>query len=208
MLRLRPYKHRNPRTAEGSQSAFTKPSKSLICRVSSVVEQRFCKPLVAGSNPAPGTIKALKIQGFSPISANAGSAGSAPKAADRYHNKYHTRCRRRLPQFPACSPRGRGMLKKVDGARLSAPSSKAGQLQRACLALLKQHERDDAIPTNVTFLFYELEQQGVVPKAYRDAGGNKRPRTQRLDDQDEAATVPCPLPVSGAAYARTRCGSQ
>jgi hypothetical protein len=27
----------------------------MACRVSSVVEQRFCKPLVAGSNPAPGT---------------------------------------------------------------------------------------------------------------------------------------------------------
>jgi hypothetical protein len=25
------------------------------CRVSSVVEQRFCKPLVGGSNPSPGT---------------------------------------------------------------------------------------------------------------------------------------------------------
>src|SRR5262249_45460876 len=27
------------------------------CRVSSVVEQRFCKPLVGGSNPSPGTRK-------------------------------------------------------------------------------------------------------------------------------------------------------
>src|SRR5262245_5228582 len=42
MLGRRPYKHRNAWTAEGSQSAFTEPSKSLICRVSSVVEQRFC----------------------------------------------------------------------------------------------------------------------------------------------------------------------
>src|SRR5689334_25360766 len=29
--------------------------KSLICRVSSVVEQRFCKPLVGSSNLSPGT---------------------------------------------------------------------------------------------------------------------------------------------------------
>src|SRR5215470_2557513 len=28
-----------------------------LCRVSSVVEQRFCKPLVGGSNPSPGTSK-------------------------------------------------------------------------------------------------------------------------------------------------------
>jgi hypothetical protein len=76
------------------------------------------------------------------------------------------------------------MLKKTDDDGLSAPDSKAGRLQRACLALLQQHERDDAIPTNVTFLFYELEQQGVVPKAYRDAGGNKRARTPRQDISD------------------------
>jgi hypothetical protein len=30
-------------------------SKSLICRVSSAVEQRFCKPLVGSSNLSPGT---------------------------------------------------------------------------------------------------------------------------------------------------------
>ena len=29
--------------------------KPLICRVSSAVEQRFCKPLVGGSSPSPGT---------------------------------------------------------------------------------------------------------------------------------------------------------
>jgi hypothetical protein len=48
---------------------------------------------------------------------------------------------------------------------LSAPESKAGKLQRACLALLQEHERAGTIPTNGRFLFYELEQQGVVPKA-------------------------------------------
>ena len=30
--------------------------KSLIRRVSTGVVQRFCKPLVGGSNPSPGTI--------------------------------------------------------------------------------------------------------------------------------------------------------
>ena len=54
---------------------------------------------------------------------------------------------------------------------LSAPESRAGRLQRACLALLRQHEREGTIPTNGRFLFYELEQQGVVAKAYRDASG-------------------------------------
>ena len=41
---------------------------------------------------------------------------------------------------------------------LSGPTTKAGHLQRACLALLRQHETDGAIPTNGRFLFYELEQ--------------------------------------------------
>jgi hypothetical protein len=67
---------------------------------------------------------------------------------------------------------------------LSAPESKAGRLQRACLALLKQHEREGTIPTNGRFLFYELEQQGVVPKAYRDASGKERARTPAQDISD------------------------
>jgi hypothetical protein len=75
-------------------------------------------------------------------------------------------------------------LTPADTEKLSAPESKAGRLQRACLELLREHERKDTIPTNVTFLFYELEQQGVVPKAYRDANGNKRPRTPRQDISD------------------------
>jgi len=67
---------------------------------------------------------------------------------------------------------------------LSGPESKAGRLQRACLELLRQHEREGTIPTNVTFLFYELEQQGVIPKAYRDGNGDKRARTPRQDISD------------------------
>jgi hypothetical protein len=35
-------------------------AKSLICRVSSVVEQRFCKPLVGSSNLSPGTAFRLR----------------------------------------------------------------------------------------------------------------------------------------------------
>jgi hypothetical protein len=67
---------------------------------------------------------------------------------------------------------------------LSAPDSKAGKLQRACLALLKQHEREGTIPTNGRFLFYELEQQGIVPKHYLDAQGNERARTPSQDISD------------------------
>ena len=64
---------------------------------------------------------------------------------------------------------------------LSAPHTKAGKLQRACLDLLRQHERDDAIPTNGRFVFYELEQAGAVPKHYLDGEGRKRPRQPSND---------------------------
>jgi hypothetical protein len=67
---------------------------------------------------------------------------------------------------------------------LSNPDTKAGRLQRACLNQLQQHERDNALPTNNTFLFYELEQQGVIPKHYRNEDGIKRARTPRQDVSD------------------------
>jgi hypothetical protein len=71
---------------------------------------------------------------------------------------------------------------------LSAPESKRGRLQQACLDLLQQHERDGAIPTNGRFVFYELEQQGVVPKHYLDGQGRKRARSPAQDISD-ALTV-------------------
>src|SRR5262245_58271027 len=45
---------------QGTRSQFggergQSPTKCLICRVSSAVEQRFCKPLVGSSNLSPGT---------------------------------------------------------------------------------------------------------------------------------------------------------
>jgi hypothetical protein len=42
-------------------------NKSELCRVSSVVEQRFCKPLARGSNPLPGTNKIKDLLGFSSV---------------------------------------------------------------------------------------------------------------------------------------------
>jgi len=62
---------------------------------------------------------------------------------------------------------------------LSAPESKAGRLQRACLDLLREHERDeDGLPTNGRFVFYELEQRGVVPK---HSEGKRQPRQDVTD---------------------------
>src|SRR5262249_3188144 len=70
---------------------------------------------------------------------------------------------------------------------LSAPESKRGRLQRACLELLREHKRDGALPTNGKFLFYEAEQRGVVPKHYLDEHGRKRAR-QPLQDITDALT--------------------
>jgi hypothetical protein len=47
---------------------------------------------------------------------------------------------------------------------LSAANSKAGRLQRACLEILNEHERDGALPTSGRFIWYELEQRGIVDK--------------------------------------------
>src|SRR5262245_20637257 len=50
--------------------------------------------------------------------------------------------------------------------KLSRPDTKSGRLQRACLELLREHERNGELPTNGRFIFYEAEQRGVVPKHY------------------------------------------
>jgi hypothetical protein len=57
-------------------------------------------------------------------------------------------------------------INKSEDLLLSAPDSKSGRLQRECLKLLREHERNGDIPTNGRFPFYELEQRGVIPKKY------------------------------------------
>lgn len=70
----------------------------------------------------------------------------------------------------------------VDG--LSKEGTKAGRLQRACLALLREHEEVEAIPTSVRFLFYELYDRRIVPKVYRNPDGTERKRTPSQDISD------------------------
>ena len=65
-------------------------------------------------------------------------------------------------------------------AALSAPGSKAGRLPLAVLALLREHERSGALPTSGRFLWYELEQRGIVDKAQ----ARWHPGVQRGIDQD------------------------
>jgi hypothetical protein len=68
--------------------------------------------------------------------------------------------------------------------KLSRPDSKAGRLQRECLALYYEHLRDVALLTSARFLFYELADRGIVPKAYYRADGTRRPRTPAQDISD------------------------
>lgn len=70
----------------------------------------------------------------------------------------------------------------------SKETTKAGRLQRACLRLLLEHEATGAIPTSIRFLFYELLDQGVIPKVYRDKTGAEKKRTPSQDISD-AVTV-------------------
>jgi hypothetical protein len=68
---------------------------------------------------------------------------------------------------------------------LSREDTKAGRLQRACLAKIEQHAERGELPTNATFIFYELEQDGKIPKAYlKEDGITRRARTPRQDVSD------------------------
>jgi hypothetical protein len=75
-------------------------------------------------------------------------------------------------------------------------NTKIGRLRRACFDKVLEHDRDDAIPTNGRFLFYELEQDGVVPKAYFTPEGAKQAREPRqyvsdaLMDLRKAGLIP------------------
>jgi hypothetical protein len=78
-------------------------------------------------------------------------------------------------------------VEAADLATLSAPDTKAGRLQRACLELLREHKRKGDIPTNGHFVFYELEQRGVIPKNYDGVNpktGQKWARTPLQDVSD------------------------
>jgi hypothetical protein len=70
----------------------------------------------------------------------------------------------------------------VSDDRLSAPHTKAGRLQRACLDVLRQHEATGALPTSGRFIYYELVQAGIVDKS-------QTRRTGRGADQDVALAL-------------------
>jgi hypothetical protein len=96
------------------------------------------------------------------------------------------------PELIQAGPTGRIYQASPDEiAELSHFRTKTGKLQRALLALLTEHEEDGAIPTSARFLFYELEQRGVVPSitsTTRVASGPASP----------AETSPTPSPISAS----------
>lgn len=64
-----------------------------------------------------------------------------------------------------------------DDPRYSGADTNKGRLQRAAHVILLEHERDDALPTSIRFVFYEAEQRGIVSK---ERGRQKG----RSDDQN------------------------
>jgi hypothetical protein len=59
-----------------------------------------------------------------------------------------------------------------DQQRLLKGDSRKATLRRAQLKLVREHERDGALPTSARFLFYELVQRGIVSKEQK---GKRRP---------------------------------
>jgi hypothetical protein len=49
---------------------------------------------------------------------------------------------------------------------------------------MREHERTKAIPTDVTFVFYELEQRGIVPKKYEGVNPRTNKEFKRTPRQD------------------------
>ena len=81
--------------------------------------------------------------------------------------------------------------------RLSNPNTKKGRLRRACLELLREHERDGSLPTSNRFLFYELVACEIILKAYRHADGSLNAQQPPTDVSEatkhlrEIGRVPC-----------------
>src|SRR5262249_12331376 len=134
-----------------------------------------------------------------------GERRALPRALTRdHHAALHARDQRAAPAGPRAARRvhrrqGRGQGgssrrrkgREVSARRdvpafddehealLSQPNTAKGKLQRHALALLFEHEANDELPTNGRFLFYELEQRGVVEK---NRAGRTRTDAQDLSD--------------------------
>lgn len=70
----------------------------------------------------------------------------------------------------------------TDDTGLSRPNTARGRLQRAVLAVLREHQADGALPTSNRFIFYELRQRGEIPLTARTVQPGKK--VARRHDQD------------------------
>lgn len=80
-------------------------------------------------------------------------------------------------------------MKTLPTVGLSAGGSAKGQLQRACLRLLQEHDADGTLPTSARFIYYELKQAGYPLKKHQA----RRPDQDVIDaimDLREAGLVP------------------
>jgi len=68
------------------------------------------------------------------------------------------------------------MLAESEERLLSHPDTGKGKLQRIALLYLREKKAKGEIPTSVRFLFYELEQRGIVSKK---TGASAKPRLNR-----------------------------
>jgi hypothetical protein len=71
--------------------------------------------------------------------------------------------------------------------------SKIQFLREALLELLREHERDDMLPTNGRFLFYELVTRNIVSKEKRGARRPDQDSNDALIDLRESGTNPVGL---------------
>jgi hypothetical protein len=79
-----------------------------------------------------------------------------------------------------------GIPPDLDLARFFDQDSKAGKMRKACYDLLLRHYRRDELPTNGRFVFYELEQEGALPKHDDSINPKTGERRVRKPSQDMA----------------------
>ena len=89
----------------------------------------------------------------------------------------------------------------LDRTALSRSGTLARRMQEIALGLLREHEADHALPTNLRFLFYEASSRGHVRKS--EKGESRRgPRLRRCWRLASAASCTSVTPISRAIKSR------
>jgi hypothetical protein len=77
-----------------------------------------------------------------------------------------------------------------DDQHLSRPDSEKGRLQRECLQVMQEHERDGALPTSIRFVFYELVQRGALAKKKTGVRTSSQDLSDAFTHLREAGIIP------------------